>query len=93
MQELQQLKRVQLGQDADQDMDYNPLLLAIQAKIVSPIIRVPKEKFNGTINLTDHVTTFESHVDLYSMIDAAKCMAFSKTFRGVVRSWYDSLPI
>ena len=39
--ELQELKRVQIGQDADN----NPLSLKIQAEIVPPTFGVPKKKF------------------------------------------------
>ena len=71
-------------------MDSNPLSLAIQAEIVPLTIRVPKEKFNGTTDPIDHVTAFESHMNLYGATNVAKCRAFSTTFRGVARSWYDS---
>ena len=46
MQELQQLKKVRLGQDADQELENNPLSLAIQSDPISPAIRIPKEKFD-----------------------------------------------
>ena len=92
MRELQQLKRVRLEQDVDQEVDSNPLSLVIQAKMVPPTIRVFEEKFNGISYLTDHVAIFESHMDLYGGTDAAKCRAFLTTFRGVARSWYNSLP-
>ena len=51
MRELQQLKRVRLGQDADQDVDCNFLSLAIQVEMVPPTLRVLKEKFNGITDL------------------------------------------
>ena len=54
-------------------MDNNPLLLAIQAKMVLLTLRVHKEKFSGTTDPTDHVTAFESHMDLYGVNDAIKC--------------------
>ena len=66
--------------------------LAIQLDVVSPTIRVLKEKFSGTSDLADHATAFESHMDFYGAFDVTKCRAFSATFRGVARSWYDSLP-
>ena len=91
--ELQLLKIVRLGQDADQDTDNNLLSLAIQAKMVHPTLRVPKEKFSGTTNPTDHIIAFESHMDLYGMNDVIKCRAFPATFKRVARSWYDSLPV
>ena len=60
--------------------------------MVSPTIRVPKEKFSETFDPADHAATFESHMDFYGVSNATKCWAFSVTFRGVARSWYDSLP-
>ena len=86
MRELQQLKKVRLGQDADPDMESNPLSLAIQADMISPAIRVPKKRFSGMSDLADHAAAFESHMDFYDASDATKCQAFSATFRGVVRS-------
>ena len=65
MLELQQLKKVRLGQDPDPEMESNPLSLAIQSDPISPAIRIPKEKFNGTSNPTDHVAAFESRMDFY----------------------------
>ena len=92
MRESQQLKRVRLRQDADQEVDNNPLSLAIQVEIVPPTIRVHKENFSGITDPTDHVIAFESHMDLYGATDAAKCKVFLTTFRVIARSWYDSLP-
>ena len=68
------------------------LSLVIQVEMVPLTLRVPKKKFSGTTNLTNHVVTFKSHMNLYNAIDAAKCRAFLATFKGVARSWYDSLP-
>ena len=89
---MQLLKKIRLGQDANQDIDSNPLSLAIQVKMVPSTFRVSKEKFSGTTYPIDHVVAFESHIDLYSMTDAIKCHAFPATFRGVAQSWYDFLP-
>ena len=63
MLELQQLKKVRLGQDFDPEMENNPLSLAIQSDPISPTIRISKEKFSGTSNPTDHVAVFESRMD------------------------------
>ena len=92
MRELQQLKKVRLGQDSDPDVENNPLSLAIQSDAISTAIRVPKERFSGTFDLADHAAAFESHMDFYGAFDATKCRVFSAIFRGVTRSWYDSLP-
>ena len=67
-------------------MDNNLMSLAIQAKMVTLTLWVPKEKFSGTIDSTDHVAAYESHIDLYGVNDAIKCRAFLATFRGVARS-------
>ena len=83
MRELQQLKKVRLGQDLDPDVENNPLSLAIQSDVIFPTIRVPKERFNGNSDLADHATVFESHMNFYGASDATKCQAFSTTFRGV----------
>ena len=91
MQELQQLKKVRLGQDSDPEMESNPLSLVIQSNPISPAIRIPKEKFSKISDPTDHVAAFESRMDFYGASDATKCRAFSATFNGVARSWYDSL--
>ena len=64
-------------------MDSNPLSLVIQAKMVPPTIRVPKEKFSGMSDPADHAVAFESHMDLYGATDDTKCQAFSTTFKGV----------
>ena len=88
MRELQQLKNVQLGQDSDPDVENNPLSLVIQSDAIFTAIRVPKERFSGT---SDHAATFESHMDFYGVSNATKYRAFSATFKGVARSWYDSL--
>ena len=92
MQELQQLKKVRLGQDADQELENNPLSLAIQSDPISPAIRIPKEKFDETSDPADHAAAFESRMDFYGASDATKCRVFSATLTGVARSWYDSLP-
>ena len=92
MKEWQELKRVQIDQNSDQDTDSNTLSLGIQAKVVPLTLKVPKEKFDGTTNSIDHVAAFESNMDLYGAFDAVKGQAFLATFRGVARSWYDSLP-
>ena len=73
MRELQQLKKVRLGQDPDPDIENNPLSLVIQSDAISTAIRVPKERFNGTSDLVDHATTFESHMNFYGTSDATKC--------------------
>ena len=86
MQELQQLKKVRLGQDSNLEMESNPLSLAIQSYLISPAIRIPKEKFNETSDPTDHKAAFESRMDFYDASDATKCRAFSATFNGVARS-------
>ena len=69
MQELQQLKKVRLGQDADSEMESNPLSLAIQSDPISPAIRIPKEKFDGTSDPVDHAEAFESRMDFYGASD------------------------
>ena len=86
MRELQQLKKVRLGHDPDSDVENNPLSLAIQSEMISPAIRVPKERFSGTSNLVDHVAAFESHMNFYGASDATKCRAFSATLTEVARS-------
>ena len=91
MRELQEFKRAWTDQDPDQNTDYNPLSLKIQAEIIPPTLRVPKEKFSGIIDPTDHVAAFESHMDLYGTTDTIKCRAFLATVKGVAQSWYDSL--
>ena len=73
MQELQQLKNVRLGQEFDSEMESNPPSLAIQSDPIFPTIRIPKEKFDGTSDLTDHAATFESRMDFYGSFDATKC--------------------
>ena len=90
MRELQQLKKVLLGQDLDPDVENNPLSLAIQSDMISPAIQVPKERFSETSDPADHAAALESHMDFYGTSDATKCRAFSATFREVTRSWYDS---
>ena len=85
------MKKVRLGQDPDLDVESNPLSLAIQSDMISPTIRIPKVKFSGTFDLTDHATAFESRMDFYGASDATKCRTFSTTFTGVAWSWYDSL--
>ena len=54
--------------------------------------RVPKEKYNGAIDPTDHVACFESTLDLYGTSDAIKCRMFPTTLIEMARSWYGSLP-
>ena len=84
------MKKVRLGQDSE--MESNPLSLAIQSDSISPAIRIPKEKFDGTSDPADHAADFESCMDFYGASDSTKCRAFSATLTGVARSWYDSLP-
>ena len=73
MRELQQLKKVRLGQDPDPNMENNPLSLAIQSDVIFPAIRVPKERFSGMSDPVDHTAAFESHMDFYDASDATKC--------------------
>ena len=73
-------------------MESNLLSLAIQLDVISPTIRIPKEKFSETSDPTDHATAFESRMNFYGASDATKCRAFSATLTRVARSWYDSLP-
>ena len=91
MLELQQLKKVRLRQDSNPEMECNPLSLVIQSDPISTAIQIPKEKFSETSDPADHATAFESRMDFYGASDATKCQAFSATFTGVARSWYDSL--
>ena len=92
MQELQQMKKVRLRQDPDPDVENNFLSLAIQSDVISPTIQVPKERFSGTSDPTDHAAAFKSHMNFYGTSHATKYRAFSMTFKGVARSWYDSIP-
>ena len=91
MQELRQLKKVRLGPDSDPDVESNPLSLAIQLEPINPTIRILKERFNGISDPADHAAAFESRMNFYGAFDATKCRAFSATFNGVARSWYESL--
>ena len=86
MRELQQLKKVQLGQDPNPNVKNNPLSLAIQSDVISPAIWVPKERFSGTFDPADLAANFESHMDFYGVFYATKYRAFSATFRGVAPS-------
>ena len=86
------MKNIRKDSNADQDVDDNPLSLEIQFAVISPFYRVPKEKYNGTIDPTDHVACFESTLDLYGTWDAIKCRMFPATLIGMARSWYRSLP-
>ena len=78
MQELQQLKKVRLGQESDSEMESNPLSMAIQSDPISPAIRIPKEKFDGTSDPADHAAAFESRMDFYGASDATKCREHSQ---------------
>ena len=69
MRELQQLKKVRLGQNPDPNLEKNPLSLTIQSDVISTAIRVPKERFSGTSDPTDHAATFESHMDFYGALE------------------------
>ena len=86
MQELQQLKKVRLGQDFDSEMESNPLSLAIQSDLISSTIRIPKEKFDETFDPADHAVAFESRMDFYGASDTTKCRAFSATLTKVAQS-------
>ena len=80
------MKKVRLGQDPDLDVESNPLSLAIQSDMISPTIRISKEKFSGTSDPTNHAAAFESRMDFYGASDATKCRVFLATFTRVVRS-------
>ena len=68
MRELQQLKKVRLGQDPNLDVENNLLSLVIQSDAIFTAIRVPKERFSETFDPIDHATTFESHMDLIVLL-------------------------
>ena len=90
--EVQELKKVRKNSEADQDIDSDPLSLEIRSAVIPPSHRVPKEKYSGTTDPTDHVACFESTLDLYGTSDAIKCRMFPATLIGMARSWYGSLP-
>ena len=64
----------------------------IQVVIVLATLKVQKEKYNGMIDPTDHITCFESTLDLYDATDDTKCRMFPNTLQGMARSWYDFFP-
>ena len=90
--EVRELKKIRKTSDADQEIDNDPLSLEIRSAVIPPSHRVPKEKYSGTTDPTDHVACFESTLDLYGTSDAIKCRMFPATLIGMARSWYGSLP-
>ena len=70
--EVQELKKIRKASNFDQEIDNNPLSLEIRSAVIPPSHRVPKEKYSGTTDPTDHVACFESTLDLYGTSDAIK---------------------
>ena len=86
MKEMQELKRSRKGQDPDQDEDSSFLSPKIQVVVIPPTFRVPKEKYTGMMDPTDHVTCFKNMLDLYDATDAIKCRMFPATLIGMAHS-------
>ena len=64
MEELLEMKKVRRDQSINQETDSNPLSLEIQEKMVPPSLRVPKEKYDGTPNPSDHIFCFQTTLGL-----------------------------
>ena len=52
--------------------------------------KILKEKYDETFDPIDHISCFQTTLDLYNAIDAIKCQIFLTTLKGMVRSWFDS---
>ena len=68
----------------------NPLSLKIQEEIVPPNLKMLRERYNKLIDPHDHISYFQTSLDLYGAINATKCPMFSATLKRVAQSWFDS---
>ncbi|XP_010251356.1 PREDICTED: uncharacterized protein LOC104593299 [Nelumbo nucifera] len=51
----------------------------------------PLDKYDGSFDPNDHVDSFQSQMHLVGVDESCMCVAFSTTFKGVVRTWYRNL--
>ena len=46
-------------------------------------LRIPKKKYNETTDPNDHISYFQTTVDLYGATNVAKCRIFLDTLKGM----------
>ena len=60
----------------------NPLSFAIEEETIPTNLKIPHEIYDGMTNLYDHISCFQTSLDLYGAIEADKYRMFSTTFKG-----------
>ena len=68
---LKEMKKIKKDQYLDQEDDNNPLFLELYEEIVPTTLRIPKEKYDGTSDPTNHISCFQTTLDPYDASDVA----------------------
>ncbi|RZS02178.1 hypothetical protein BHM03_00032165 [Ensete ventricosum] len=77
------------GEIGESSKGGSPFTAEIQDKPLSTNFRLPTlELYDGSCDLTEHITTFRAQMALYDTSDALMCRAFPATLRGPARTWY-----
>ncbi|RWW76927.1 hypothetical protein BHE74_00014943 [Ensete ventricosum] len=82
------VRRTQRTKDehGDGPLRCSPFVQEIQDAPIPSHFRLPMlEAYDGSSNLTEHVTAFHVQMTLYGMSDAIMCQAFLTTLRGIAR--------
>ena len=85
---MKKMKKIWRDQHFNQEDDNNLLSLEIQEKMIPTTLKISKEKYDGTSDLTDHISCFQTTLDLYDVIDNMKIPMFLATQLCEVNSFY-----
>ncbi|XP_021755880.1 uncharacterized protein LOC110721044 [Chenopodium quinoa] len=55
-------------------------------------VKMSSCRYNGTTTPKSHISAFENHMVLNTMIDLVWCKAFPPTLEGLAAEWYGAIP-
>ncbi|RZS29165.1 hypothetical protein BHM03_00062861 [Ensete ventricosum] len=80
------------GEIGESSKGGSPFTPEIQGKPLPATFRLLNhEPYNGSDDLTEHITAFRAQMTLYDMSDTLMCRAFPTTLRGPTTIWYSRL--
>lgn len=69
----------------------SPFSEDIRAAPMSPSLKLPDLKYDGTREPTEHLETYKSWMELNSATNAFQCRAFFVTLTGIAQCWFKTL--